>query len=99
MGRGTERLEEHLGELLTDVTQVNGQPVRIARMDADSTRAKGALEQQLHGVGLEGLQVVPDRVPSVARDALLRALAVEVHGHTGIGDALAGVRAAVPAQF
>jgi primosomal protein N' (replication factor Y) (superfamily II helicase) len=47
LGRGTERLEEHLGELLADVKQANGQPVRIARMDADSTRGKGALEQQL----------------------------------------------------
>ena len=47
LGRGTERLEEHLGDLLADVRQANGQPVRIARMDADSTRGKGALEQQL----------------------------------------------------
>jgi primosomal protein N' (replication factor Y) (superfamily II helicase) len=47
LGRGTERLEEHLGDLLCDVKQANGQPVRIARMDADSTRFKGALEQQL----------------------------------------------------
>ena len=47
VGRGTERLEEHLGELLADVKQANGQPVRIARMDADSMRLKGALEQQL----------------------------------------------------
>jgi primosomal protein N' (replication factor Y) len=47
VGRGTERLEEHLGELLDDVKQANGQPVRIARMDADSMRLKGALEQQL----------------------------------------------------
>jgi primosomal protein N' (replication factor Y) len=47
VGRGTERLEEHLGELLGDVKQANGEPVRIARMDADSTRFKGALEQQL----------------------------------------------------
>jgi primosomal protein N' (replication factor Y) (superfamily II helicase) len=47
VGRGTERLEEHLGDLLADVKQANGQPVRIARMDADSTRFKGALEQQL----------------------------------------------------
>jgi len=47
VGRGTERLEEHLGDLLADVRQANGQPVRIARMDADSTRGKGALEQQL----------------------------------------------------
>ena len=47
LGRGTERLEEHLGDLLADVRQANGQPVRITRMDADSTRGKGALEQQL----------------------------------------------------
>ena len=47
LGRGTERLEEHLAELLQDIRQPDGQPVRIARMDADSTRAKGALEQQL----------------------------------------------------
>jgi primosomal protein N' (replication factor Y) len=47
LGRGTERLEEQLGELLADVKQADGQPVRIARMDADSTRLKGALEQQL----------------------------------------------------
>jgi len=47
VGRGTERLEEHIGELLADVRQPNGEPVRIARMDADSTRAKGALQEQL----------------------------------------------------
>jgi primosomal protein N' (replication factor Y) (superfamily II helicase) len=46
LGRGTERLEEHLAELLADV-KPGGQSVRIARMDADSTRLKGALEQQL----------------------------------------------------
>jgi primosomal protein N' (replication factor Y) len=33
--------------LLADVRQLSGEPVRIARMDADSTRAKGALEAQL----------------------------------------------------
>jgi primosomal protein N' (replication factor Y) len=47
LGRGTEKLEEHLAELLADVKQANGEAVRIARMDADSTRFKGALEQQL----------------------------------------------------
>jgi primosomal protein N' (replication factor Y) (superfamily II helicase) len=47
VGRGTERLEEQLGDLLADVKQANGEPVRIARMDADSMRHKGALEQQL----------------------------------------------------
>ena len=47
LGRGTERLEEHLTELLTDVRQPNGEPVRVARIDADSTRLKGELAAQL----------------------------------------------------
>ena len=47
LGRGTERLEEQLAELLADVRRPDGEPVRIARMDADTTRLKGALEQQL----------------------------------------------------
>jgi len=47
VGRGTERLEEHLVELLADVRRPDGQPARVARMDADTTRLKGALQQQL----------------------------------------------------
>ncbi len=55
MGRGTERLEEHLAELLAGVRRPNsissqwpeGEPVRIIRIDADSTRHKGELEAQL----------------------------------------------------
>jgi primosomal protein N' (replication factor Y) len=47
VGRGTERLEEHLGELLGDAKRPDGQDARIARMDADSVRLKGALEHQL----------------------------------------------------
>ncbi|MDB5911417.1 MAG: primosomal protein [Ramlibacter sp.] len=47
LGRGTERVEEHLAELLAQTRRPDGQPVRIARMDADSTRLKGALEEQL----------------------------------------------------
>jgi primosomal protein N' (replication factor Y) (superfamily II helicase) len=47
LGRGTERLEEHLAELLGDLRRPDGEPVRIARMDADTVRLKGALEQQL----------------------------------------------------
>jgi len=50
VGRGTERLEEHLAELLAGVTRPDGGPVRIARIDADSTRLKGALEAQLASV-------------------------------------------------
>jgi primosomal protein N' (replication factor Y) len=42
IGRGTERLEEQLAALLPQA--------RIARIDADSTRAKGALEAHLNAV-------------------------------------------------
>lgn len=47
IGRGTERLEEHLAELLAGVQRPGGGAVRIARIDADTTRLKGALESQL----------------------------------------------------
>jgi len=58
LGRGTEQLEEHLAELLADVKRAGsvtadkpeGKPLRIARIDADSTRLKGALEEQLAAV-------------------------------------------------
>ncbi|NML85712.1 MAG: primosomal protein N' [Polaromonas sp.] len=50
VGRGTERLEEHLGELLTGVLRPDGTAVRVARIDADTTRLKGALESQLASV-------------------------------------------------
>ena len=50
VGRGTERLEEHLGELFAGVTRPDGSVVRIARIDADSTRAQGALQSQLAAV-------------------------------------------------
>ena len=42
LGRGTERLEEQLGEALPGA--------RILRIDADSTRRKGELEAQLQAV-------------------------------------------------
>lgn len=50
MGRGTEQLEEHLAELLADVKRPDGQAVRMMRIDADSTKLKGALEAQLADV-------------------------------------------------
>jgi primosomal protein N' (replication factor Y) len=50
VGRGTERLEEHLGELFAGVKRPDGSAVRIARIDADSTRKQGALESQLAAV-------------------------------------------------
>jgi len=50
VGRGTERLEEHLAELLQGITRPDGSPLVIARIDADTTRLKGALESQLASV-------------------------------------------------
>jgi len=42
LGRGTERLEEQLAQMLPGA--------RVARIDADSTRLKGSLETQLNAV-------------------------------------------------
>ncbi len=50
MGRGTERIEEIAQQLLTPLTRPDGGPVKIQRIDADSTRANGALEAQLGAV-------------------------------------------------
>ena len=50
VGRGTERLEEHLSELFAGVSRPGGGAVRVARIDADSTRLQGALESQLAAV-------------------------------------------------
>lgn len=50
LGKGTERLEEHLADLLAGVSRPDGSPLRIARIDADTTRLKGTLESQLASV-------------------------------------------------
>ena len=50
VGRGTERLQEHVAQLLEGCHRPDGSAVRVARMDADTTRAKGALEAQLRDV-------------------------------------------------
>jgi primosomal protein N' (replication factor Y) len=47
IGRGTEQLEENLANLLSHVKRPDGLPVRISRIDADTTKLKGALQQQL----------------------------------------------------
>jgi len=47
LGRGTEQVEEQLAALLAEARRPDGAPARVARMDADSTRLKGSLEQQL----------------------------------------------------
>ncbi len=55
IGRGTERLEEQLGELLHGR---DGAALRVLRIDADSTRAKGSLEQSLLAVHAGEVDVV-----------------------------------------
>ena len=47
IGRGTEQLQEQLEVLLARVYRPDGTPARVARIDADSTRLKGALQEQL----------------------------------------------------
>ncbi len=47
LGKGTEQLEEELVRLLRNVQRPDHAPARVARIDADTTRAKGALEDQL----------------------------------------------------
>ena len=57
-GRGTEQVEEHIAELLADMRRPgsqnpqypDGEPVRVARIDADSTRLKGALQAHMAAV-------------------------------------------------
>ncbi|MDO9258854.1 MAG: primosomal protein N' [Polaromonas sp.] len=58
VGKGTERLEEHIAELLAGVTRPDGSPLRIARIDADTTRLKGALESQLASVHAREVDVL-----------------------------------------
>ena len=58
LGRGTEQLEEHLGELLSDMRRTDGEPLRISRIDADSTRLKGELERQLAEVHAGAVDVL-----------------------------------------
>jgi primosomal protein N' (replication factor Y) len=47
MGLGTEQLQAQVEQLLGGVLRPDGQAVRVLRMDADSTRARGSLQTQL----------------------------------------------------
>lgn len=47
LGKGTEQLQEELERLLRNVQRPDGNPTRVARIDADTTKAKGSLEEQL----------------------------------------------------
>ncbi|MDD2712429.1 MAG: primosomal protein N', partial [Simplicispira sp.] len=58
IGRGTEQLEEQLSALLAGVRRPDGSPVHVARIDADTTRLKGALEAQLAQVHSGAIDVL-----------------------------------------
>ena len=47
IGRGTEQLEEQLAALLRNVITPERRAARVARIDADTTKARGALQEQL----------------------------------------------------
>ncbi|QXZ08991.1 primosomal protein N' [Comamonas sp. Y33R10-2] len=47
LGKGTEQLQEELERLLRNVQRPDGNPTRVGRIDADTTKAKGSLEEQL----------------------------------------------------
>ena len=47
LGKGTEQLEEELERLLRNLQRPDGDPARIARIDADTTKAKGELQDKL----------------------------------------------------
>ncbi len=47
LGHGTEKVEELLAEMLADLKRPDGSPLRVARIDADTTRLKGELVKQL----------------------------------------------------
>ncbi|GAA3999291.1 primosomal protein N' [Comamonas faecalis] len=47
VGRGTEQLEEQLAHLLRNVITPERRAARVARIDADTTKTKGALQEQL----------------------------------------------------
>lgn len=58
IGQGTEQLEEQLTARLAGVLRPDGQPAKVARIDADTTRLKGALEAQLAQVHSGAIDVL-----------------------------------------
>ncbi|MBS0509449.1 MAG: primosomal protein N' [Proteobacteria bacterium] len=58
VGRGTEQLEEQLQQLLRNVITPERRAARVARIDADTTKAKGALEEQLAQVHAGAVDVL-----------------------------------------
>ena len=58
LGRGTEQLEEQVTQLLAELRRPDGAPVRVARIDADSTRGQGRLESALAQVHAGAIDVL-----------------------------------------
>jgi len=58
LGSGTEQLEEALAHALRNVQRPDRSGARVARIDADTTRAKGALAQQLAHVHAGDIDVL-----------------------------------------
>jgi primosomal protein N' (replication factor Y) len=58
IGRGTEQLEEQLAALLRNVVTPERRAARVARIDADTTRAQGALQAQLAEVHAGAVDVL-----------------------------------------
>lgn len=58
IGRGTEQLQEALQAQLSNITLANGRTPIVMRMDADTTRLKGALEEQLEQIHSGAVDVV-----------------------------------------
>lgn len=58
LGRGTEQLEEHVVQALAELRRPDGGPVRVGRLDADTARGVGALEQTLAAVHRGELDVL-----------------------------------------
>ncbi|WP_334133691.1 replication restart helicase PriA [Tepidimonas sp.] len=50
LGQGTQQLQERLAMELASLQRSDGTPVRVGRLDADSARAAGALEDTLQAV-------------------------------------------------
>ncbi|QEA12651.1 replication restart helicase PriA [Comamonas flocculans] len=58
VGRGTEQLQEQLAQLLRNVITPERRAARVARIDADTTRARGALQAQLAQVHAGDIDVL-----------------------------------------
>ncbi|AGX87313.1 replication restart helicase PriA [Candidatus Symbiobacter mobilis] len=85
VGRGTERLEEQVQELLAGLTRPDGSTVCIERIDADTTRRKGALEERLLRVHSGAVDVlVGTQMIAKGHDFRHITLVAALHGDTAL---------------